>query len=172
VLGIRLDIDPVDFALRPPAASLPVDLPTGPTRKAIEAVVYRGIMQADERRQFRPHEPITRAELASAIAATIHLEPKRKDPPVIRDVPNSSPDAEVIARVVGAGILPVDQSGAFRPAVAVTRQEAASALLATAKKCVADGTGLLRTSRSELLRDRVSREETAEALYKIIGFPW
>src|SRR5262249_52268965 len=97
VTNVRLDIDPVAHTIRPPETGLPVDvqdLPQGPSRTALTAISFRGIMLADERGRFRPNSPMQRGELASAIAHTIRLEPPRGSPPVITDVSDSSPEAD------------------------------------------------------------------------------
>ena len=200
VVGVRLNIDPVVMTLKPPHTSLPLDLPDGPSRKPIEALLYRGILLADEQHRFRPDKPITRAEFANAICQTLHLEPRRHDPPRITDVPPESPDADEIALVVGARLMETDAQSAFRPTDSVSRQDAAMTLVRLAeaygaKRLSRDSVKLEDASlvsvahrdlvfaalRAGLLSadgdtfrpaDPLTRQQAAIALYRVIGFPW
>ncbi len=200
VVGVRLNIDPVVMTLKPPHTSLPLDLPDGPSRKPIEALLYRGILLADEHHRFQPDKPITRAEFANAICQTIHLEPKRQDPPRITDVPPESPDADEIALVVGARLMETDAQGAFRATDSVTRQDAAMTLVRLAEAYAATGlsrdpvklddsarisaahrelvfaairSGLLTTDGDTFRPDDpLTRQQAAIAIYRVIGFPW
>ncbi len=200
IVGVRLNIDPVVMTLKPSHTSLPLDLPDGPSRKPIEALLYRGILLADEQHRFRPDNPITRAEFANAICQTIHLEPRRHDPPRITDVPPESPNADEIALVVGARLMETDSQGAFRATDSVTRQDAAMTLVRLAeaygaKRLSRDSVKLedasrisathreyvfaamhagLLTTDGDTFRpaDPLSRQQAATALYRVIGFPW
>lgn len=169
VVGVRLDIEPIDFTLRPPQANLPSDLPAGASRKAIEAMLFRGILLADEQRRFRPDEPISRAELAGAIAQTIRLAPPKRDPPVFADVPQDSPWAEDLIKVVAARLVTADDQGDFRPAGTVPQREAATILLALAKRYGVEPLASAVTPPNEA---PLSRQQAAVALNRIIGFPW
>jgi hypothetical protein len=199
VTHVRLDIEPVALTLRPPEAGLPLDLPPGRSRKTLEAISFRGIMLADDQGRFRPQAPVTRGELASAIAQTIRLEPARGNAPVITDVLASSPEADEIALVVTAGLMKTE-GGAFRPADPISRQEAATVLVRLAEQyrsavlpaasvewidaqaIAAQHRGpVFAAQRANLLKesdnrirpdDNLTRTEAAEAIYEIIGFPW
>ena len=202
VTNVRLDIEPVALTLRPPETGLApdvLDLPAGSSRTALEAIAFRGIMVADDQGRFRPRAPITRGELASAIAQTIRLEPTRGTPPVLSDVVASSPEADEIARVVSAGLMSTERD-AFRPSDPISRQAAAavfvrlfeqyrSEVLKGAATDLADGTAIapdyraavFAAHRAQLLKAdnagvrpqaHLTRQEAAEALFEIIDFPW
>lgn len=199
VTHVHLDIEPITLTLRPPATGLPQDLPQGPSRTALEAITFRGIMLADDQGRFRPNAPIARGELASAIAHVIHLEPSRENHPLIRDVPPSAPEADGIALVVAAGLMNADGDN-FRPTDFISRQDAATVLVRLAERYrsvvltaepskskvdhaispqhrvavfVAHREKLL-TMEGDNIRTsaHLTRAEAAMALYKIIGFSW
>ncbi len=199
VTNVRLDIEPVTLTLRLPETGLPLDIPQGPSRKRLEGILFRGIMLANEQGLFRPNTPITRGELASAIAQVIRLEPARNNPPVIKDVLSTSPDAEEIALVVTAGLMKTED-GFFRPLDPISRQESAAVLIQLAERYrstvlstepvtmkdlqtlaaqhrdavfAACREGLLTTDDDGFRpRANLTRVEAAEAMFKIIAFPW
>ena len=141
-----------------------------------------------------------RSELAEAIAQTVRLEPARRNPPVIIDVPESSPATDDISRVVANGLMDVDDRGAFRPAEPIARQEAAAVLVRLAEKYRSENlssesvdlkdeaavspqyraavfsalrANLLSTNAEGLRpREHLTREDAALAIYNLIGFPW
>jgi hypothetical protein len=199
VTHIRLDIEPVGHTLRSPEAGLPLDLPQGPARKILEAISFRGIMLSDDQGSFRPKDPLTRGELASVIAQVIRLEPARNNPPALHDVLASSPEAHDIHLVVTADLMQTKE-GHFRPADPISRQEAAAVLVrlaeryrsevfATAPAEFKDAQAIapqhrdavFAAQRHVLLKPdavgirphaNLTREEAAEAIYNIIGFPF
>ena len=199
VIHVRLDIEPVSVTLGPPKTGLPRDLPDGLSRRSLEAISHRGIMLANEQGDFRPDEPVTRGELACALAQTIRLEPRRSAPPVINDVPLGSSDADEISLVVTAGLMTTEEEK-FRPADSISRQEAATVLVrlmeryrskvlksepvelkdtnSIAPKYRADVYAAFRekllAADQDLIRPQASltRSETAEALFRILDFPW
>ena len=199
VLGVRLNIEPVTLTLRPPQSALPKDLPDGRTRTALEAVWFRGILLADDQGRLRPFEPMTRGELAGAIAQTIRLEPARGRSPAITDVA-ASPVADEIALVVANGLMEADARGAFRPEDPIARQETSAVFVRLAQKYRSEElasaplelpdeaaiSDLHRNSvfaaiRANLLttnaqgsrpRENLTREEAALAIFEVIGFPW
>jgi hypothetical protein len=170
VTNVRLDVEPVSVTLRAPETGLPMDLPPGASRKALEAISFRGIMLADKHGRFRPNDPITRGELACAIAQTIRLEPARENPPPLFDVVASAPEAGEIALVVAAGLMAAER-GAFLPAATISRQEAAAVFARLAQRyrseCQAVEPAQLINADAKL-----TREEAGVAIYKIVGFPW
>ncbi len=198
VTHVRLDISPVALTLRPPETGLPLDLPQGPSRKMLEAISFRGIMIADDQGRFRPDAPVTRGELASAIAQTIRLEPARGAPPAITDVLASSSEADEISLVVTAGLM-TTEGGSFHPAEPISRQEAATVLVRLAERYRSEvlsakpiefkdsqaiaprhRDAAFAAYRENLLKTNVesfrplatlTREEAAESLHKIIGLP-
>lgn len=129
VLGVRLDIDPVSCTLEPPETLGPRDLDAAAAPEAIAALVFRGVMLCDEGRAFRPSEPLTRAEFAGVLTHSAFV-PRRRGPGAgIADVPADDPLAREIAAVVAAGLIALDDAGAFRPSAPITRQEVAAALV-------------------------------------------
>jgi cyanophycinase len=200
VVGVQLNIEPVVHTLESPTAFFPSDLAQGPSRQALASLLFRGILLLDERRQFRPNEPISRGELANALAHTIRLEPSRRNPPRMTDVPPDSPQFEEIALVVGAGLMETDAQGAFRMAEPVVRREAAAILVRlseayngehlTVEAVELDDAGeipeddresVFKAIHSGLVKangalfrpdERFTRQQAAEAIYRIIGFPW
>lgn len=195
VIGVTLDIAPVDGALRPPDKRWPRDL-----APKVAAIFHRGILLADEDRSLRLGEKITRAELAGAIAQTIHLEPSKAGRPNISDVPDDAPFADEIALVVGNKLMELNNKGAFHAEQPVARSEAATILVRLAEAYrkeklppdplklddleslpeagrapifAAVGFELLKLDKASFhATQAVTRQETAEAIYKIIGFPW
>ncbi len=199
VTHVRLDIEPVTLTLREPKTALPIDIPQGPARTMLEGILFRGIMLANDQGLFRPNDPITRSELACAIAQVIHLEPARNSPPVINDVLSTSPEADEIAVVVAAGLMKTDD-GSFRPSDPISRQESATVLIQLAQRyrstvlstepttlkdlqaiLLHNRDAVFAACREGLLRSDVegfrpranlTRKEAAEAMFKIIAFPW
>lgn len=200
VLGVRLNVEPVVHTLESSSAWFPVDLPQGPSRSAVESLLFRGILLGDERRRFRPNESISRYELATAITHTIHLEPSKRKLPRITDAPHGSPEAEEIALVVGARLMDTNAQGAFRVTEPVTRHEAAKILVLLSETyngnrlaCepveltdveeipAASRQSVFAAIRSGLVKahekrfqpgESFTRQQTAEAIYRILGFPW
>ncbi|HVW00064.1 MAG TPA: cyanophycinase [Planctomycetaceae bacterium] len=199
VTYVRLDIEPVNLNLRPPEAGLPIDLAEGTTRLMLAAISFRGIMAADDHNRFRPDDPVTRGELASAIAQTLKLSPARGDSPMISDVREDSADADDIALVVISGLMAAE-GGAFRPDESMSRQEAAKILVQLAERyrsavlgkpalkpkdaemidpalndvvLAAGAEGLLKMVEGRIRpTDKMTRGEVAEALFVNFGFPW
>jgi hypothetical protein len=201
VLGVALEIEPVAGPLQRPEELLPADLRDGPLGTAGKALWFRGVLLADSEGRFRPHQPITRAELAGALARAVHLEPPRSNPPEIADVAMSSPLAGDVVKVVSAGWMPLDASGAFAPDGTLTREQAAAVLVRAAHTDLpsleqavrtvavddaADITPDLRAAAVAALEaglltagetrfrpaDALTRGEAAQALGRIIGFTW
>ncbi len=196
--GIRLDISPILYTQQDPQNALPVDLPSGPARSALEGLWFRGILLADERGRLRPAEPILRAELANALDQSVHLTTPRRDLPRVTDV---DPSAEEVVRVVAAGLMKLAADGRFRPGEAVARIDAAKSLLGFAErqgmKCppanpfplkdeidlpvpdraavfTALRAGFMRVDKENRFRPAsfLTRQEAAEALYGVIRFSW
>ncbi|HND51295.1 MAG TPA: cyanophycinase, partial [Pirellulaceae bacterium] len=80
VVNVELKIEPIDGRLRSPEKSLPsdlVELPSGPTRTALEALWFRGILPVDDSGLLKPESPLTRTDLAKMLARSVHLLPPR-----------------------------------------------------------------------------------------------
>ena len=190
-----MDAEPTTCTLEPPAAYMPGDS----TRKEIHALVFRGIMLNDDRRHFRPADPLTRAELANAIAHATVMATKRGVLPPIEDVTPSTRFADEITKVVSTGLMTLDR-GAFRPSERVARQDAAAALVRVAEAYTAvrlpiepiafeDGDQIEPENRAAVgaavragfleakdgrfrPEEPITREEFGVALYRVLGFPW
>ncbi len=200
IVGARLKIEPVVLPLKTVPTPLAIDLSEGPSRKSIEALLFRGILLTDEHHRFQPNDAITRGDLANAIVQTIHLELPRNNPPRIADIPAGSPGSEEITLVVAAGLMETDAQGAFRGTDRVTREEAAKTFVRLAEKCgfkrlsyepmnLADTAVLSAASRDMVFaavhagllavaeehfhpNDVLTRQQAAVAIYRVIGFPW
>jgi hypothetical protein len=195
VREVRMDAEPTTCTLEPPAAYMPVDS----ARKEIHALVFRGVMLNDDRRHFRPADPLTRGELAGAIAHATVMTLKRGDLPPIEDVTPSTRFADEITKVVSTGLMTLDRD-AFRPSKPVARQDVATTLVGVAEAYTAtrlpnepiafkDGdqiepknraaaSAAVRAKLLEARDDRfrpeasITREEFGVALYRVLGFPW
>jgi len=81
-----------------------------------------GVMRGDERGFFRPHAPITRAEMASIVVAWRQLE-LSKTGESANDVEGHWAERS-IAAAMQAGLMQGYEDGSFRPDRALTRAEA------------------------------------------------
>ncbi len=164
-----LDIEPIVSTLQPPEAVLPVDLTAGPTAAACKAVWFRGVMLADEKRHFRPDAPLTRADLATAIAQAVHLDAPESD---VRpaDVPENAVLNDEVGEVVDAKIMELDGRGRFRPEAAVTWREAAAALLRAA--AFGPKSGGFRADPGSEPANPITRREAAVALERLMELSW
>jgi cyanophycinase len=164
-----LDIEPVVSTLQPPEAVLPVDLTGGPAVAACKAVWFRGVMLADEQRRFRPDAPLTRADLATAIAQAVHLDaPDNEVRPA--DVPENAAWNDEVGEVVDAKIMELDSRKRFRPDAAVTHKEAAVALLRAAE--FGPRSGGFRADPDSEPTLPITRREAAVALGRLMKLSW
>ncbi len=199
--GVRLNIAPVLASRQDPQDALPIDLPADSVGDALKGLWFRGVLLADNQRRIRPREPLLRVELANALAQSVHLTMPRQNPPQVRDLPPSAELAEDIVKVVAAGLMKLDSNNRFRPNQAVTRIDAAHSLVHLAERCglarssdkpvllnddadlsAADREVLFAAIRANLVRlgkenrlnptEAFSRQEAAEALYRVIDFSW
>ena len=169
IQNAELDIEPIVNTFQPPERSLPVDLPSGPAATACKAVWFRGVMLADEQRRFRPNAPLTRADLATAIAEAVHLDAAENDfHPA--DVPDTAAWNEEVGEVVDAKIMGLDARGRFQPDAAVTRQEALS-ILDRAAELGPRSTGFSRDLKGEPSRP-ITRREAAVELARLMRLQW
>jgi cyanophycinase len=198
--GVELEIEPLVGALLPPAAAMPVDMPSGPLGTACQALWFRGLLLADDQRRLHPDAPLTRADLATALAGAVHLVPPRGGPRLPPDVPETAPWADDAAKVLEARLLELDAAGMFRPDDPVPRQIAAVALarawpmgrsenLSPQDVSIVDLAEVLQSMRTSVfaaihagllpldqghfrpLRP-VTRAEAAEAICRLIGLSW
>lgn len=200
IVKVRLDVEPIVGGLRPSVDAVPIDLPDDESRPALVAVWFRGLLLADDANRLRPHAPITRGELAGALARFIHLEPPRTAAVRIANVDDSSPEFEELEKVIGARLFALDSQGVFPAEAVLTRREAAAILaracelyrgekLSAEMEEIDDLAGetpeqrsaILATVRAGLLplagrRFRpeapITRREIAAALCQIIDFQW
>lgn len=166
VIGVKLDIAPVDGTLRSPDKRWPEDL-----SPRMVAIFQRGILLADEDWKLRLQDKITRAELAGAIAQTVRLEPPRSAAPIISDLTEDAPFAEDISLVVGEKFMDLESTGAFQPAASVPLKQAAAIFAKVTERYH----GKPLTTELVPLGEpdgKLTREQAAEAMFKIIGFSW
>ena len=91
---------------------------------AINALAWLGIISGYADGTFRPHEPVTRAQLASIMSLTIGVLGV-PDGPFI-DVPAGSTHAGAINALAERGIITGYADGTFRPNEPVTRAQTAT----------------------------------------------
>jgi cyanophycinase len=201
ITGVRLDVEPIVSTLQDPRAALPADFPAADDGKALAGLWFRGILLTDEQGRLRPDDSMTRAELANAIAQSVHLQPPPGHAPMIADVPEQAAWADDVRRVVDSGLMKLDGDARFRPGDAVTRLEAARAFVGVARHSrsgrlavdpirfsdhdevpASDREAVFAAIRASLLRsdnfgrfrpvDPLKRREAAEAIYVAVGFSW
>ena len=199
VQDISLAIEPILSSLQPPDTSLPMDLPAGPSATVCQALWYRGVLKADSDRKLRPLQAITRAELAITVSNAIHLVPPAGNP-VIADLPEDSEFYDAVTRLLNAKLMELDSNGRFHPQQTITRQNAAHLLfelhrhngchelestplvnhdlstIAIDKRKSVTATihaGLLKADDGQFRPDDpLTRQETAEAIFRILDFQW
>jgi cyanophycinase len=194
VLNVALDIEPITATLEPPETMMPVDLDATPAREVIQALVFRGVMPTDADRTFRPSEPLSRSEFAAILARATGLGPWRARGVTVADVPPDSRNATDVAMVVGAGLMPLDSDGAFRPEQPINPDELVAALARAAATAAAEDS-LTPPATSPLAspvgpappenepaggpldpaakgQGYASRADVAVAVGKFLGLPW
>jgi cyanophycinase len=199
IKGVELSIEPIVGGLLPPTSAMPHDMPSGPAGMACRAAWFRGLLLADDRGLFHPNEPVTRADLATALAGAVHLVPPAGHSRLPPDVPETSPWADDVAMVLEAKLLELDSKSMFRPDDFIPRHLAAVALarawsmghsekLSSEPVMLADlaevpqsasasvfaviHAGLLPPDRYFDPLRPVTRAEAAEALCRLIGLSW
>jgi cyanophycinase len=200
VQDISLSIEPILSSLQSPETSLPIDLPDGQSGIVCETLWFRGILSTDGERRLHPAASITRAELAMTIANAIHFIPPPGKALAIPDVAEESSSHDAISRLLEAKLFELDSHGRFRPDDPIPRQNAARVMLAlytrnggrkTESKAIvlideanvesvhlepvmeAIRAGLLNADSGRFRpTDCLTRQETAEALFRILDFEW
>ena len=97
--------------------------------KAIYNLVDRGVIKGFGDGTFKPHNPITRAQVAQVIAKVIELDTTNVSKDGFLDIPASSPTYNPIVALAEAGIMPGYANNQFKPYRAITREEMASVLV-------------------------------------------
>ena len=87
---------------------------------------HRGYMNGNDKGEFQPERPVTRAELAQMLSAVVADRPDGI--PSFSDVPWDAWYAPAVGRVAGLGMMG-GTGGAFRPSAPATRAEFADALV-------------------------------------------
>jgi len=98
---------------------------------AVAAAASRGVITGYPEGEFRPHNTLTRAEMAVIMSRMLDREnvPRGTQPPAYRDalqVPAWA--APAVARVSETGLMRGDPGGRFRPLDTVTRAEAVTVI--------------------------------------------
>ena len=129
ILNLRMDISPIAGGIKPSSQLQPVDLPSDEkVANAIRAVAFRGLIVPDAQLKFSPNAPMTRVQLASAMARSAHLEYATGADVNIRDYEFASPEGEEIYKAVARGFIGLDEQGNFRGSEQVTSDQAVHAL--------------------------------------------
>lgn len=129
IVNLRLDISPVAAGITPSSVHQPVDLPQDArAAAAINSVAFRGLMVPDARLMFHPKESMTRAQMASAVARSAHLEYATIAQVNIRDHEFASPQGEEIYKAVAHGFIGLDDRQNFRASELITSDHAVHAL--------------------------------------------
>lgn len=174
VQGVELAIEPILASLRGPDSAPPGDLPEGPEGTACRALWFRGILAPDDEGNLRVDAPLTRAELAVALANAIHLLPPITAIAVPADVPEDEPFAEDVERVLAAKLMNLDDQGRFCPNETVSRKSAADVLARAAKYASSNVAPFATESDDAGDRDEqpLSRAAAAAAVYRLLQLPW
>ena len=174
VIGVQLDIVPIAANLQPSETQQPVDLPAGGLGGALNAIAFRGLMPADAERRFRPEDLLTRAELASALARSVHLTAPSATTPVMRDVDANTFEGDEILRVVSAGLMTIDSAETFSGSSVAKASEVAAGF----RRLVELGGPLVGSDVKEeieklveLQSAGVSRARAGELLHRILRLP-
>lgn len=172
ILNLQLDISPIAGGILPSNSMQPVDLPSDEkVANAIRAVAFRGLIVPDSQLRFRPEEPMTRGQLASAMARSAHLEYATAADVNIYDQEFSSPAGEEIYKAVARGFIGLNDQQRFRADEKVTSDHAVHALR---KLALLDRDELESAMRAELeeleMRGQapVTRQAVAVLLAKVL----
>lgn len=92
---------------------------------AIGALWSLGLLREGAGEEFRPADPITRAEFADILS---HFLPEGRGGGAFPDVPPSHWAYDAIARAAACGLFTGFEDGTFRPEASLTRAEAAAVL--------------------------------------------
>lgn len=175
LLDLRLDIDPIANGLRPSATQVATDLPDDERRRrALSGVAFRGLLTNSSAMHFRPLDPITRGELAYALARSAHLYATSPDRTKIADIDWTTLDGEEIYQVVAAGMMSVDNHDMFRADEKAEASEVAIGLrkLALLDRKVLDEDLTEKLATLEANADReTSRETVGLLLHAILELP-
>jgi len=101
---------------------------------AIERLAAAGIVTGRSDGDFRPHEPITRAQLAAVVDASLRWLGEADTAHArgsFRDVPVDRRAARAIDHVAARGLMVGDEQGRFRPDAPLRRDHAAAVLART-----------------------------------------
>lgn len=174
VHAVDLSIEPILSSFQSPDAACPIDLPDGAAGTACRALWFRGILAADAERKLRVDAPLTRVELAKALAHTVHLLPPRTALTTPSDVSESETWFDAVERVLAAKLMEVDEENRFRPSDVVSSREARD-VLARAARFAGSEAAKHESDVGEAGDDDekpLTRGAAAIALYRVLQLPW
>jgi hypothetical protein len=172
--NVELAIEPILASMRTPDGAAPSDLPDGDLGTACRALWFRGILATNDEGKLRTDEPLTRAELAVALAGAVHLLPPVLAVAPPSDVPQDEPFADDVEKVLAAKLMDPADDGSFRPHQVVTRKEAADVLARVARFAGGDAAPVTAEVAEAGDDDErpLSRAAAATAVYRLLQLPW
>ncbi len=101
---------------------------TGNASNAAQAAVNAGLLQATSPSQFKPNDPVSRQDLATALARGFNVTGGTA--PSVADGSQIAPEAaNSVSAMVGRGFMKLNANNSFQPSGVVTRAEAAETLV-------------------------------------------
>ncbi|BFT69885.1 S-layer homology domain-containing protein [Paenibacillus sp. P36] len=100
------------------------DTATHWAKNEIEQMANKGLVQGISKEEFRPDQPVTRAELAAMIVRTLGIKSSGDDAP-FKDMNTKEWYNNAVNAAVKAAIITGYEDGTFRPEQTITRQEMA-----------------------------------------------
>jgi S-layer family protein len=163
--------------------------PSDPARGMIGFLAREKILPGTAKALFAPGDPITRGQLAAALASSLQIKPAASPESVFSDILAGTPLASSIRAAVSANLIDPATETTFDPGGSISRQDLAVALTrgfglsGTAAPTVSDAPQVSATARSSVAAvlakgyvkefsdnifrptTSVTREEAAEAIY-------
>lgn len=128
---------------------------------AVNRLSAAGILQGDGEGQFKPGQPVSRAELAAIVSRVFRYTDAGSA--AFSDVSASSWYSQDVSRVSAAGVIQGYADGRFQPGAAVTRQEALT-MLSRAFSLTADSQAALASQSDAAAVSGYAREAVSAML--------